>query len=72
MRSIYGIGAAVAAMNMMDYSWIIQKNTMDFDRPKTRKTGVKYPHSSKRQNERFKAKWEAGNYDFTASGVQKP
>lgn len=39
---------------------------------KRSKTGRLYPNSSKRQNDRFKAKWEAGKYDFTASGVTPP
>jgi hypothetical protein len=69
---MFGISAVLAAMDSMSYNWIIPHNLADFRRPKTRKTGKKYTHSSKRQNERFKEKWEAGKYDFTASGIPKP
>lgn len=40
--------------------------TADFRRPKTRRTGRKYPHSSKRQNARIARQLAAGQLRFTS------
>ena len=38
--------------------------TADFSRPKTRRTGRKYPHSSTRQNSRIARQLAAGRLNF--------
>lgn len=50
--------AALMALNAMAYINPVQ--TIDTSRPKTRKTGVTYPHSSKRQRARYARQIAAG------------
>ncbi len=40
--------------------------TADFRRPKTRRTGRKYPHSSTRQNDRIARQLAAGQLNFAS------
>lgn len=66
MKLYYGIGAMLSAM-MADASIVAsfkQKQIADFSKPKTYRTGKKYPFSSKRQNERFARQLAAGKVKF--------
>lgn len=68
MRSIYGIGSLIS-MAMADAAMvdaIRSAPVADFSKPKTRRTGKKYPFSSKRQNDRFARQLAAGKVKFTA------
>jgi hypothetical protein len=68
MRNLYAMSAAsmTAAMltNLSALSHFEFNEPADFRKPKTYKTGKRYPHSSKRQNERFARQLAAGKVTF--------
>jgi hypothetical protein len=72
MRSIYGHGAALAAMAfglhapLEGVGLISSGPSIDFRAPKRRRTGKKYPFSSKRQNDRYARQIAAGQLNFKA------
>lgn len=60
---IYGIGAAIAANLMSDLKAldIVRfSEPADFAKPRRRKTGKTYPHSSTRQRARYARQTDAG------------
>lgn len=73
MRSIYALGIGSLTSSMLaDAATIKAMESMritqvaDFRKPKTYRTGKKYPFSSKRQNDRFARQLAAGKVKFAA------
>ncbi len=68
MRSIHGIGiGAILSSMMADAAMVNSIRSVpmaDFSKPKTHRTGKKYPFSSKRQNDRFARQLAAGKVKF--------
>lgn len=69
MKRIFGIGSIVGAL-LADAATIQAMESFritqvaDFRKPKTYRTGKKYPFSSKRQNDRFARQLAAGKVKF--------
>lgn len=57
------LGAAVALRSI---PVVPLHRTADFSRPKARRTGRKYPHSSTRQNNRIARQIAAGQLNFAS------
>ena len=68
MRSFYGYSAALMAMTniLAPLQHIDLAPVADFRAPKRRRTGKKYPFSSKRQNDRYARQIAAGQLNFKA------
>ncbi|AXV15083.1 hypothetical protein CYG48_04840 [Neorhizobium sp. SOG26] len=75
MRGLYGyfgIGAALAMSGisaaMLDAPAIRYTPVVDFNHPKRRRTGTRYPHSSDRHNARIARQLAAGQITFIKHG----
>lgn len=67
--SSFAASIVAAAMQQAEIMSMIQHSyPLDTNRPKRRRTGRKYPHSSKRQNDRIARQFAAGQISFIKHG----
>lgn len=63
----YALSVAMASELLASMRLISYTPVADFSRPKTRRTGKKYPFSSKRQNDRYARQITAGKLQMAGA-----